>query len=105
LFLRQHARGSQEERLQSRLAVGAVGAEIPEIPSRLARLGKIKVRIDRAIKRGRSAGGVLQLEQIKRRSAGKGEIEIVARDQIAREVVTVVALETRERDRRVDVVE
>ena len=104
--LRRAAGGLEQQPLQRRLAVGAVGAEIAQVPAR-RRVGQRPVgrRVHGAVQRARRRRAVAPLQQVERRPAGEGEIEVEAGDQRRREVLVVAARELGERHRRVDVVE
>ena len=78
--------------LQRRLAVGAVGAEIAQVPA----LGRRRAGgrpPGRPSSRARRAAGraVVALEPVEGRPAGEGEVEVVAGDQLGREVLAVAA--------------
>jgi hypothetical protein len=103
--IRQRARGLEQEALKRRLAVGAVGAEVGEVPLLRHVERRIGFGIHRAIKRACGGGAEMLLEVAKRRAAGEGEIDIVAGDDVGREIFVVAAVEFGEGDGRVDVVE
>src|SRR4051812_9979307 len=79
-------RGAKHEALQRRLPIGAVGAEITEIPTFLEFLGKINSRVDRAIKRTRTRRTPLILQLGERGAAGERKIHVVARDELGRKI-------------------
>src|SRR4051812_15648016 len=59
-------RSIEHQLLQRRLTVGAIGAEISQIPSDLLALRGIQIRINRAIQRQRARRPELPLQSIQR---------------------------------------
>ena len=94
-----------QEALQHRLSVVAIGSEVAQVPSRWVVARTVALGVDAAIKRSRSWRTELPRQTIEHRAAGEGEIEIVAGDQVGREIVAGAALDGGHGDRRVDVVE
>ena len=99
--------GSQQQRVERRLAVVAVGAEVAEVPARLARLRVVERRDRPSSTAARAARRAeLALEPPQRRPAGERQVEVVARDQRRRrDTRTSPRASLRQRHRRVDVVE
>src|SRR5437764_14915102 len=75
---RPGARRLRQQRLDGRLAIVAVRAEITEVPVGAARLGVVELGIDRAIQNARRRGAELALETAQRRPAGERQVEVVA---------------------------
>ena len=65
----------------------------------------VSVGIDGAIERPCLGRAELAFEPGERRAAGKGEIDVVAGDEVRREILEIAARQLRQGDRRVDVVE
>ena len=95
----------EEQAVEGRLAVGAVGAEVGEVPAGGHGLPSVGGGIDRAEERPGGAGAVVALEAVEGRAAGEGEVEVEAGDERGREVLLVAGGELGQRHRRVDVVE
>ena len=103
--LRRAPGGLEEETFEGRLPVGAVGAEIAQIPAFRPLQPRVCLRIDGAVERLGGRGSVALLDMLQGRAAGEGQVDVVARDEIRREILEIAALELGERHGRVDVVE
>ncbi len=95
----------QQQSLNPRLAVAAVGAEIAEIPAGRQALGVVQLGVDGAVQRARAGRAQLLLQPQQGRAAGERQVELIARDLRRCQVVALAAGEPRQRHRRVDVVE
>ena len=95
----------EEQAVERRLAVGAVGAEVGEVPAGGDLPPSVGGGVDRAVERAGGAGAVVALEAVEGRAAGEGEVEVEAGDEPGREVLLVAGGELGQRHRRVDVVE
>src|SRR5690606_1119287 len=103
--LRSALRGFEEQALEGRLPVGAVGAEVAEIPARRRARGAVALWFDGAMEGDGAPGPQLALDALEGRAAREGEVEIEERDLPASEVLLLLARELRQGDGRVDVVE
>jgi hypothetical protein len=94
-----------QQPLQHRLPVGAIGTEIGQVPALRPFQRGIRRGIDRAVQRPCRRGAIAPLNEVERRATREGEIEVVAADQLRGDVLGLPSGELRERDRRVDIVE
>ncbi len=98
-------RRRDQQPLQGGLAIGAVGAEVGQVPPARRRRWTIGLGVHRAVQGPSRRRSVPLLDEPEGRSAGEREIDVVARDQLGREILEVAPGELGEGDRGVDVVE
>src|SRR5579872_7017800 len=94
----------QQKAIEKTLAVGAICPQVSEVPSQLHLLRKIDRWIDRTIENARQGRTEFALHTRKCRPAGKREVELIIRDQVPRNVLTIVLLQFGKRDGRVNVI-
>ncbi|MCW0416864.1 hypothetical protein NB689_002618 [Xanthomonas sacchari] len=103
--LRPGQRRLQQQPLQRRLAVVAVGAHVAQVVTMRLRLRPVLLRIERAVQRHRARRAVDAFQALQGRAAGEGQIQVIVRNQRRRQVGAVAALQRRQGHRGVDVVE
>ena len=103
--MRQPARGLDEQALQHRLPVVAVGSQIAEVPLRRLAGRSIDVGVRAAIKRLRARRRISLAQMPQGRSAGEGKVRVKLADLPRRDVGRAAGPQRGQRHGRVDVVE
>jgi hypothetical protein len=101
------AGGFEQEGFERGLAVGAVGAEVAEIPARRGsvRDGAVEGWVGGAIEGDGALGAVMGFQMAKGGAAGEGEIEIVDGDRGGVQIGAGAGIERRKGDGGVYIVE
>src|SRR3954469_16125994 len=81
------ARRDNQQGVEHRLPVRAVGSEVSKLPLRLDLDGPVLIRVGGAIENARTRAAVTLLDQIKDRAAGEGEEQVEARNETRRQIV------------------
>src|SRR5262249_29943427 len=103
--LRPASRRLKQQQVQRWLAVGAVCADIAEIPPPLHGRRTVHCGIDGAIERHSPACAPSMLQRLQYRTTGEGEIDVESWNARRVEIWIASAFQPGERDRRIDVVE
>jgi Glycosyltransferase WbsX len=101
----QAARGLQQQPLEGRLTIRAVGTEIAEIPSGWAINRSIPCFVDRAVQRAGPPSAEFVSQAIQGGTAGEREIEVQFRYLTRGQIGFLARIQSRKGDRSVDVVE
>src|SRR4051812_27313260 len=103
--MRQTTGRPDQQLLEGGLPVVAVGAEVGEVPVFPDVEWRVCLGIDRAVQCSCPRRSELALDAIQRGPTRERQIEVIAGDELWRDIFEVAALELCEGDRRVDVVE
>src|SRR3954447_835632 len=95
----QLPRWPEQQRLERLLPISAIGAKISERPFRRRRRGHMHVEIGTAIQRTCQRTTVEILDDSERGASEKGKVDVKARNYPRRDVVDLLCIQTRQRDR------
>src|SRR5579883_1768141 len=109
----QPPRRLDQQALERRLAILAIGPKVAELPGRdrdraFCRVcgdRRVHLRVDGAVQRAGTWAAVEVLDQRERRAAGERQVEGEARNGGGAQVVALAAVQPPQRHRRIDVVE
>src|SRR4051812_30595587 len=97
--------GVEEQTFQQRLTIRGIRPHVAQVPPKVRRRREVVFRVKGAIERPRPWRAVTLLECLKRRTARKRQVQVVARNLRACQIRGIACLERGEGDWRVDVVE
>src|SRR5438067_1846099 len=72
--------GLDQQTLQRRLTIGAIGSHVAQVPLPVDRLGIVERRIDRAVERASAACAIPPLKLLHYWPTAEREIEVIARE-------------------------